>query len=60
MNFASCDERKAENGNFFMLPNVVFQLGLSTGELATYACVTLIVQKKIDKKTNLKGSAVFL
>ena len=37
MNFASNDEEKAENGNFFMLPNVVFQLGLSTGELATYA-----------------------
>ena len=37
MNFASQDERKAESGNFFMLPNVVFHLGLSTGELATYA-----------------------
>ena len=37
MNFASCDEKIAENGNYFMLPNVVFQLGLSTGELATYA-----------------------
>ena len=37
MNFASCDEKKAENGNYFTLPNVVFQLGLSTGELATYA-----------------------
>ena len=37
MNFAAQDERKAESGNFFMLPNVVFHLGLSTGELATYA-----------------------
>ena len=37
MNFASNDERKAENGNYFTLPNVMFQLGLSTGELATYA-----------------------
>ena len=37
MNFASNNERKAENGNYFTLPNVVFQLGLSTGELATYA-----------------------
>ena len=37
MNCTSPDERKAENGNFFMLPNVVFELGLYTGELATYA-----------------------
>ncbi len=37
MNFASCDEKIAENDNYFTLPNVVFQLGLSTGELATYA-----------------------
>ena len=37
MNFAFNDEKKAENGNFFTLPNVMFQLGLSTGELATYA-----------------------
>lgn len=37
MNFAFNDEKKAENGNYFTLPNVMFQLGLSTGELATYA-----------------------
>ena len=37
MNFASQDERKAANGNYFTLPNVVFHLGLTTGELATYA-----------------------
>ena len=37
MNFASQDDRRAANGNYFTLPNVVFQLGLSTGELATYA-----------------------
>ena len=37
MKFAFNDEKKAENGNYFTLPNVMFQLGLSTGELATYA-----------------------
>ena len=30
MNFSFNDEKKAENGNYFTLPNVVFQLGLST------------------------------
>ena len=37
MNFASQNERRAGNGNYFTLPNVVFYLGLTTGELATYA-----------------------
>ena len=46
MNLAANDERKAESGNFFMLPNVVFHLGLSTGELATYAYLLCCEDRK--------------
>ena len=46
MNFASQDERKAANGNYFTLPNVVFHLGLSTGELATYAYLLCCEDRK--------------
>ena len=46
MNFASQDERKAANGNYFTLPNVVFHLGLTTGELATYAYLLRCEERK--------------
>ena len=46
MNLAANDERKAKDGNFFMLPNVVFHLGLSTGELATYAYLLCCEDRK--------------
>ena len=49
MNFAFNDEKKAENGNYFTLPNVMFQLGLSTGELATYAYLLRCEDRKTDQ-----------
>lgn len=46
MNFASGSREKAVNGNYFTLPNVVFYLGLSTGEIATYAYLLCCEDRK--------------
>lgn len=46
MKYASCDERKAVEGRYFTLPNELFHLGLTAGEIATYAYLLYCENRK--------------
>jgi predicted transcriptional regulator len=46
MRYAFCDGRKAVEGRYFTLPNELFHLGLTAGEIATYAYLLYCEDRK--------------